>query len=232
MIYLSIDLETTGLDHENNQILTFSGVLEDTTTMLPFEECPKINLYLVSNQYTGSPVALGMNSAILNRIGEWLKGDEIKREVIEAHVEGNFIPHHFLKYYLYVWCLCYYSKKIDEETFRSFSFDNNDNGNTIKAIKKLQNKYGSITINAAGKNFSTFDKRFLDKVEGLRDFVNIRQRILDPGILYLDWEKDESIPSLDECKVRAGIEGVVTHESLYDAWDVVQLLRKKYNTVY
>ncbi len=34
MKYVSIDLETTGLSSEKHQILTFSGILEDTTKLL------------------------------------------------------------------------------------------------------------------------------------------------------------------------------------------------------
>ena len=35
MRYISIDLETTGLDSENNQIIEFGAVLEDTNNILP-----------------------------------------------------------------------------------------------------------------------------------------------------------------------------------------------------
>jgi hypothetical protein len=41
----------------------------------------------------------------------------------------------------------------------------------------------------------------------------------------VDWINDESIPSLDQCKQRAGIDGVVTHNALEDAMDVVMLIR-------
>ena len=43
-----------------------------------------------------------------------------------------------------------------------------------------------------------------------------------------DWNEDESLPSLIKCKERANIEGIVTHNALEDAWDVIELLRKHY----
>lgn len=58
--------------------------------------------------------------------------------------------------------------------------------------------------------------------------IKYRHRIIDPSILYVDWSKDESLPSLDECLKRAGIEKSVTHTAVEDAWDVIQVLRKKY----
>jgi hypothetical protein len=49
-------------------------------------------------------------------------------------------------------------------------------------------------------------------------------------VLFVDWKNDESLPGLSDCKKRAGLSEVVTHNALEDAWDVVELFRKKYNT--
>jgi hypothetical protein len=46
--------------------------------------------------------------------------------------------------------------------------------------------------------------------------------------LYVDWKADSDVPNLDKCKERAGIKGAVTHNALEDAWDVIEVLRKKY----
>ena len=61
MKYLSIDLETTGLDSEKHQILTFSGILEDTANPLDYEDIPKFNIYVIREEITGSPFAINMN---------------------------------------------------------------------------------------------------------------------------------------------------------------------------
>jgi hypothetical protein len=85
-----------------------------------------------------------------------------------------------------------------------------------------------ITINVAGKNFGTFDKLFLQELPWWQKLIRTRSRILDPAILFCDWNNDESLPSLTKCKERASIEGIVTHNALEDAWDVIELLRKNY----
>ena len=54
------------------------------------------------------------------------------------------------------------------------------------------------------------------------------EKLLFLPILFVDWNNDTSLPNLTTCKERAGIEGVVTHDALEDAWDVVQVLRKFY----
>ncbi len=85
-----------------------------------------------------------------------------------------------------------------------------------------------ITINVAGKNFGTFDKLFLEQLPWWKKLIRTRQRIIDPSILFVDWSEDNSLPSLTKCKERANIEGIVTHNALEDAWDVIELLRKFY----
>lgn len=86
------------------------------------------------------------------------------------------------------------------------------------------NKDKSYTINVAGKNFASFDQKFLEKLPKWNKKIRISSRILDPGILYVDWNKDERLPSLGECKKRAGMNEVVSHNALMDAMDVVDLL--------
>ena len=85
-----------------------------------------------------------------------------------------------------------------------------------------------VHITCAGKNFGTFDKLFLEKLPRWKQVFRIRQRILDPSVLFVDWKNDESLPSLTVCKDRAGLHGLVTHDALEDAWDVVEVLRKFY----
>ena len=85
-----------------------------------------------------------------------------------------------------------------------------------------------ILINVAGKNFGTFDNVFLKKLPWWQKLIIAKQRILDPAMLFLDWDNDEELPSLTICKDRAGVEGVVTHDALEDAMDVVEVLRKFY----
>ena len=101
----------------------------------------------------------------------------------------------------------------------------NDEG---KSVPVLTSRIKPTHITVAGKNFATFDKHFLERLPRWKQVIRIKQRILDPAILYIDWKNDTSLPSLGQCKERAGIHGIVTHNALEDAWDVVELLRKKY----
>ena len=83
-----------------------------------------------------------------------------------------------------------------------------------------------VTINAAGKNFAKFDLQFLRRKTDLLKHINVRSRILDPGILFLE-NSDESIPGMAECKKRMGLSENISHEAKDDAIDVILLLREK-----
>ena len=49
----------------------------------------------------------------------------------------------------------------------------------------------------------------------------------DIAIIFWDGSSKGTL-NMITCKERAGVDGIVTHNALEDAWDVVQLLRKKY----
>lgn len=97
--------------------------------------------------------------------------------------------------------------------FRNFLVDNNIDPKKIKV---------------AGKNFSSFDKRFIDKIMNEDTGIKFHHRVLDVGSVFVDFQNDEWLPTLDECMNRAGVEGVVTHDALEDARDVIRTLRAKY----
>ena len=64
MVYISVDIETTGLDPERNQILSIGAIIEDTTKKLSFEEIPKFNAIVLHHELTGSPRAITMNKEL------------------------------------------------------------------------------------------------------------------------------------------------------------------------
>jgi hypothetical protein len=64
--YVCIDLETTGLDDANCQILEFGAVIEDWVT--PFEKLKSFRCYIYHDQIVGEPYALAMNAAILKKM--------------------------------------------------------------------------------------------------------------------------------------------------------------------
>lgn len=118
-----------------------------------------------------------------------------------------------------------------EENRRKYSYlTANSLGNSFKKFL-LNNGYASehdkVLINAAGKNFSSFDLQFLKHKSDFLKHIDVRSGVLDPGILYIDAE-DKGIPGLEKCKKRAGIEDItVRHDAISDAIDVVELLRRK-----
>lgn len=221
MKYVSIDIETSGLDHEKNCILSLGAIIEDTQKKLPYEECPKFNAIILQREIVGSPRAITMNRNIISMIGEYLEGDDETKQNLQTHSDYIFLEKDDVvqKFYDFLWANGYMMhietlktiRVVDGFTFPSF------NGFTPP-----------ITLNVAGKNFGTFDKLFLEQLPWWKRIIKTRQRVLDPAILCVDWNKDNSLPSLTTCKERTNIGGIVTHNALEDAWDVIQVLRKFY----
>lgn len=74
MKYVSIDIETTGLDAEKCQILEFGAILEDTDKCLPFNKVPKLNLILKHYEIHGDPIAIVMNVKLIHQIAGGIAG--------------------------------------------------------------------------------------------------------------------------------------------------------------
>ena len=232
MKYLSIDLETTGLDPINDQILSFSGILEDTEKRKSFNECPQIDVVIVNERISGHPYALNMNAGIISSISthisirSWEEKIEYSRENRRIFLEKSSLP-----FYFYLWCLVYLEGKKDNSDLLDpihWICERKKLSSTIGKVAEIMNKEGKITINVAGKNFATFDQKFLDEYPDFYKGIRIRKRILDPAILFVDWKNDNALPGLEDCKERCGMIRDVTHNSLEDAWDVIEVLRKKY----
>jgi len=196
VIYISIDLETTGLDAESNQILEFGAVLEDTNNVLPLDALPTFHCYIKhpGGNITGNIFALNLNAGIITN----LKNEKDLKDEYQ-YLKPDELADAFL-----AWL-------------------------KIQGLE-IKEKYGKFytTITVAGKNFAGFDRKFINKIPGFSSKIRIRQRVIDPAVLFVNWKEDECLPSLDECKEKAGIDGVVTHLAVDDAMDVIKLLRKSY----
>ena len=223
MKYISIDIETTGLDPESCQILSIGAVIEDTLNQLPFEELPTFHGVIKRENVSGSLFALNMNRDLIETIVQYSGAQDQDEKNDIVHMTGMQF---------------YHEDEIVEALFQ-FCFRNNlvelnhDINKTVKIVNGitypiLTSNMPKVYLNCAGKNFAGFDKKFLEKLPRWKQVFSIRSRVLDPGILFVDWINDESVPSLDECKKRAGIDGVVTHNAVEDAMDVVMLLRQCY----
>ena len=208
MIYVSIDIETSGLDPVLHSTLSIGAIIEDTTKKLSWDEIPKFNAVVIHNEINGSPRALSMNKNIIEQIGVYLEGNSEERLTLATSAQCDF-----------------YEKDQVVKEFYKFLWNNGFGEGDAPVIGSNTKP---ITINVAGKNFGTFDKLFLQQLPWWQKLIRTRQRVLDPAILYCDWKEDKSLPSLNTCKERAGIFGLVTHNALEDAWDVIEVLRKFY----
>jgi hypothetical protein len=230
MKYISIDVETTGLDPDFNQILSIGAVIEDTLNPLPFEELPKFHAVIKRESVYGSIFALNLNKDLIQAMKDYSEArtTELKKEIEESFgakfYEENEVVEALFQF-------CYDNgivEKINTDDLSHARFENHFKIVNGKPYPFLTSNMPKVYLNCAGKNFAGFDKKFLEKLPRWKQVFSIRSRVLDPGILFVDWINDESIPSLDECKKRAGIEGAVTHNAVEDAMDVVMLLRKYY----
>lgn len=70
MKYVSIDIETTGLDEEKHQIIEFAAIIEDSSKHLTFQEIPKFRRIVLNAEgmYNFSSYACNMNKRIIEII--------------------------------------------------------------------------------------------------------------------------------------------------------------------
>lgn len=95
MKYVSIDIKTTGIDPEKDQILEIGAIIEDTTKPVEFKNAPKFHCYIKHERITGSPYALQLNNKIL----KILAGKENTDVKIASKEDASydfkmFIAHH------------------------------------------------------------------------------------------------------------------------------------------
>lgn len=76
MKYISLDVETTGLDPKQDQILQIAMVVEDTNEPdVSVEELPYFNCYITHERYSGDAFALQLNNRILRILARVDKAD-------------------------------------------------------------------------------------------------------------------------------------------------------------
>lgn len=95
MKYLAIDVETTGLDLDNDQLIEVGMVVDNLEHQIPLEELPRFHCYIRRQQYIGDPYALAMHSKILHRIAVQEVGWQyLLEESVKGEIEG-FLTRHF-----------------------------------------------------------------------------------------------------------------------------------------
>lgn len=178
-----IDLETTGLNPGQDQILEIGCVIDDLSR--PDDQIrPTFNCYIRHELIVGDPIALAMNARIIQALAE---PEKCTTRILSAT-------------------------------------------ETVFALNDFLLKYIGDSVTIGGKNVATFDLPFLYRLPDCRyqkiGQVKIRQRVVDPAILYMIPE-DEYLPNLALCLERAGLNNHVTHCALDDATQVMRLVRNK-----
>jgi hypothetical protein len=72
--YVSIDIETTGLNEDTCQVLSVGAVIDDWKSSI--DDLPRFHCYVGQQVITGSPYALSMHPKILRAIAEGVSEDE------------------------------------------------------------------------------------------------------------------------------------------------------------
>lgn len=197
MKYVSIDIETSGLDPYEDQILQFGAVIEDTNKKTKIDKLPSFKRTIIYDRIMGQPYAINMNRHIIEDIvreKERIKKIDLENEDLVFSKDMTNMENL-------------------EDEFAKF----------LKTHGFKENKDCEIIINVAGKNFDTFDRQFIEK-DFYK--IRFRNRSLDPAILYMK-DEDKVLPDLQTCLYRAGINEQVAHNALSDAIDVIRLIRKK-----
>lgn len=205
MKYCSIDIETSGLDPENNKILSIGAIIEDTKLKQEFCDIPKFNAIVLQREICGSPRALTMNNDIIKLMGDYLESNNDDKTLILLKS-----PYMFLE-----------EGEVAKE-FHKFLMKN------YVSPLSSDSTLPYVLLNVAGKNFGSFDLQFLKRLPWWQKLIRVKQRIIDPAILCCKWDEDDALPGLNTCKERMNIKGEVTHTAIDDAWDVVTILRKFY----
>ena len=169
--YVSIDLETTGLDPEYCQILEFGAIIDDWHS--PINQLPRFHRYIKPSQeydgqlfVCGQPYALALNAEILKRL---VSGDVSLPIITESDLS---------------------------QQFKDWLVDH-----------KLDPKH----VNAAGKNFASFDLQFLHHCSRFSEHITFRHRSIDPAVLFWQPDVDDALPDTKTCLIRAGLENRVAH---------------------
>jgi len=246
MPYGSIDLETTGLDPATCQTLEVGAVIDDWKT--PIDQRPRFRRVRIYDNVSGNPYPMALNASLLKSIANapkatpqpphhpvatWAEKCAIDRPLDSAVVTLAInnqpinwwnVPNKLLAGGFHpairdglidlaanppgTSCFC----KPDElarlfcDWLVAYSLD-------------------PASVQAAGKNFASFDMQFLYRLPGFAGLVKFRHRVLDPAILYWRPLQDERLPDSKTCYERAGIDGKVAHTAVEDALAVVQLVR-------
>jgi len=220
MKYLSIDTETSGLTPSTDELLSVAVVIEDTTKDTPLHLLPYLHIVIIKENISGSIFAINMNLDLIQLINKYNISTPEERIKLEIDNHVKFLPEDKVAYEILKFC---YVNGIEWKENSAYNSDKE----FIDSLNKGNVKH-KMYLNVAGKNFHALDKFKLEQLPRWKQYFNIRSRLIDPAILFVDWDNDESLPGLGECLKRLGESEHVSHDAYLDAIDVIRLLRKSY----
>jgi len=187
-MYVSLDIETTGLEPGKHSIIELGAVIDDFES--PIDELPTFRCLIDNETIVADRYALGMHadSGLLKELQD--PGDDVV--VLDPDIVGSAFARWMAR--------------------NGISYENPENQVTVRPV-------------AAGKNVASFDIDHLETLPNFTDHVRFHHRVLDPGSMYFDPEKDDVPPNLSTCLERAGFDDHVAHTAVSDAIDVVKLVR-------
>ena len=211
--YCSLDIESSGLDTTNDQVLEIAIVVDDLSQSVSREDLedylsklPVFHCYVKHDRIQGHPYAISMHNRIFNIIAKeplTFRG-KLKSELDISNLRN--------KEYLVL---------SPEQVYE-----------TLGEWLDWHDMLHGNKITAAGKNLGSFDFRILETLPGFKNPNRFKfyHKYIDVGPLYLK-PTDTEPPSLDECLQRAGINKAVDHTAVGDAMDTIRCLKlsKLYN---
>lgn len=222
MIYVCIDIETTGVpgkdgNIEDLQIIEFGAIIEDTNNPLAWDDIPKYNRIIKHDTYSGGAFAINLNARIFEILANRETFNRDGRKEYDEHhgiIELKDLAKDFFDFLI--------------EHLGSF-----EEGDSFEAAISQSQKYkqAPLTITPAGKNFDAFDRNFIMLIPKWNDYIRLRHRTIDPTSMYIDWNSDDTPPGLGDCLNRAGIIKQVTHKAVEDCWDTLEVIRKEYSVI-
>lgn len=139
MKYVSIDIETTGLDPNKHDIVEFAAVLDATEYSIPVEQLPFFRAVIVTDNYNVSPYCGHLHF-------------DLWKEICVVDKTRMADEGHYLGSYMHV--ETHYTKP--EYLIMLF-------------VEWLEKHGIEGRINPVGKNFGAFDLHFLNRLEGAKD---------------------------------------------------------------
>lgn len=97
--FIVLDVETTDIKPENGQVIELSVLVEDTEKLLDLEQIPMFHCLIAHEKYSGSPIAINMNSRIFEALALYEKKkpcgyNVLPNNLVAANLK-NFLLDHF-----------------------------------------------------------------------------------------------------------------------------------------